>query len=339
MKLLVTGGCGFIGSNFIKYMLEQNNYHIVNLDKLTYAGQGQNIEHMGLDKNPYYKFIQGDILDSKLVNSIFEEYPIDVIVNFAAESHNSYAILNPLKFAETNTMGTVNLLEAVRKHKNNIRFHHISTCEVYGDLSLVSKKKFSEESPYRPNTPYNCSKAAADIFIRAYFKTFNLPVTISNCGNNYGPYQHPEKLIPRFATNLIDNIKVPVYKSSQNRREWIHVLDHCKAIDLILNKGRIGESYNVGSGIEKSIEEITEIILTELHQPESMKMYVEDRPSHDRRYLLDSSKITNELGWKPEIIFEQGIKDVIEWYKNHPEWWRPLKEKEGFIQEDQWAKS
>lgn len=334
-NILVTGGAGFIGSNFIRYWMgKYPEDRITNFDALTYAGNPENLRD--IENNENYYFIKGNICDLNFIDNVFEENKPDFIVNFAAESHNSYAILNPSRFAATNTMGTVNLLEIARKHKDYVkRFHHISTCEVYGDLDLDSKEKFTEKSPLLPNTPYNGSKAAADIFVRVYSKTFNLPITVSNCGNNYGPYQHPEKLIPRFVTNLLEGKKVPVYKSSQNRREWIHVLDHCRALDLILNKGRVGESYNVGSGIEKSIEEITEIILQGLNQPESMKMYVEDRPSHDRRYLLDCTKIRDELGWKPEISFESGIKETIDWYRKNEAWWKPLKEKD-FIQEDRW---
>ena len=335
MRLIVTGGAGFIGSNFIRYWI--NRYpedEIVNLDILTYAGNLDNLKD--LDENPNYRFAKGDISDFDFVDNLIKEFRPDCIVNFAAESHNSWAILNPTIFFKTNLLGTQTLLEACRKNKVP-RFHHISTCEVYGDLPLDSEEKFTETSPLRANTPYNASKACADLAVLAYFKTFKTPVTISNCGNNYGPYQFPEKLIPLFVSNLLDNKKVPLYKQSQNKREWIHVLDHCKAIDLILKQGKIGETYNVGTEVEKSVEEITDIILKALNQPESMKEYVEDRPGHDRRYLLDSSKIMNELGWKPEIPFEQGMQETIEWYKNNRQWWEPLKEKK-LIQEDKWEK-
>lgn len=333
--ILITGGAGFIGSNFIQYIFNKYpDYNIINLDKLTYCGNLANLSDF--DKDKRYKFIEGDICNFELVNNILKKYKPDCIVNFAAESHNSYAIINPSIFFKTNLLGTQTLLEAARK--NNIyRFHHISTCEVYGDLELDSNEKFTEETPYRPNTPYNASKAAADLAVRAYFKTFKLPVTISNCCNNYGPYQFPEKIIPLFVSNLLDNKKVPIYKSSQNKREWIHVIDHCEAIDLILKKGKIGETYNIGTGIEKSIEEITEIILKVLSKAKTMKTYVEDRPGHDRRYLLDSSKIMNNLGWKPNINFEQGIKETIQWYVKNRSWWEPLKEKR-FIEEEKWNK-
>ena len=341
---MVTGGCGFIGSNFIKYLLTDpevtEEIKILNVDSITYAGQGRNIEHMYKEsKNQKfltnYKFIRVDICDFHSIDIIIKKFSPDFIVNFAAESHNSYAILNPTVFFKTNLLGTQNLLEAARK--NNVgRFHHISTCEVYGDLDLKSKKKFTETTSYKPNTPYNASKAAADLAVRAYFKTFNLPITISNCSNNYGSYQFPEKLIPLFVTNLLENKKIPLYKNSQNKREWIHVLDHCKAIYKILKNGKVGETYNVGTGVEKSIEEITTIILKYLNMPETMKEYVPDRPSHDRRYLLDSKKIMKELKWKPAINFETGMKETIEWYKNNKIWWLSLKEKT-LIQENKWG--
>lgn len=333
MKYLITGGAGFIGSNFIHFLLKKYpDCSLVNLDKLTYCSSLESLKDIENDSR--YRFIKGDIGDFDLVNNLIKEFQPDFIVNFAAESHNSWAILNPTVFFQTNLIGTQTLLEAARKNKAP-RFHHISTCEVYGDLPLDSNEKFSEDSPYRPNTPYNASKAAADLAVRAYFKTFNLPVTISNCSNNYGPYQFPEKLIPLFVTNLLDNKKVPLYKSSQNKREWLHVLDHCRGIDLILQKGKVGQTYNIGSQVEKSVEEITEVILKTLNQPESMKMYVEDRPAHDRRYLLDSLKIKKELGWRPEIDFEKGMEQTINWYKENRLWWEPLKEKAA-VKEDQW---
>jgi len=335
MRLLVTGGAGFIGSNFIRYWLKKYPAdEIVNLDKLTYAGNLENLKDV--ENNPNYEFVKGDICSFNLVNNLVKKFSPDVIVNFAAESHNSWAIINPTVFFKTNVLGTQTLLEAARQNKVP-RFHHISTCEVYGDLALDSKEKFTENSPYRPKTPYNASKAASDLAVRAYFTTYQLPVTISNCSNNYGPYQFPEKLIPLFITNLLDGLKVPLYKSSQNRREWLYVEDHCRAIDLIIKKGRIGETYNVGSGVEKSVEEGTDIILKELKMPQSMKTYVEDRPAHDRRYLLDCSKIKRELGWKPRVKFEEGIKFTINWYRKNRKWWEPLKKKLNFSETD-WEK-
>lgn len=335
MKLLVTGGAGFIGSNFIRYWLKKYpEDKIINLDKLTYAGNLENLKD--IENNPNYKFVKGDICNFSFVNNLVKKFSPEVIVNFAAESHNSWAIINPTVFFKTNVLGTQTLLEVARQNKVP-RFHHISTCEVYGDLALDSKEKFTENSPYRPKTPYNASKAASDLAVRAYFITYQLPVTISNCSNNYGPYQFPEKLIPLFVTNLLDGLKVPLYKSSQNRREWLFVEDHCRAIDLIIKKGRIGETYNVGSGVEKSVEEITDIILKELRMPQSMKTYVEDRPSHDRRYLLDCSKIRRELGWRPQVKFEEGIKFTINWYRKNRKWWEPLKKKLN-ISETNWGK-
>lgn len=333
MKLLITGGAGFIGSNFIHYWLKNHpGDRVINLDKLTYAGNFENLR--SIERNPNYKFAKGDIADREFVNNLVRDFRPDIIVNFAAESHNSYAILNPTVFFKTNLMGTQNLLEASRINKVP-RFHHISTCEVYGDLPLESAEKFTEKSPYRPRTPYNASKAASDLAVRAYFETFGLPITISNCSNNYGPYQFPEKIIPLFVTNLLDNKSIPLYKSSRNKREWLHVIDHCKAVDLIISKGKIGETYNIGSGIEKSIEEIAEIVLKELDKPEGMKTYVEDRPGHDRRYLLDSSKIIKELGWKPEISFEDGMEETVKWYRNNRSWWEPLRGRSP-VEETEW---
>lgn len=324
MHLLITGGAGFIGSNFIRYWLEKYlNDNILNFDILTYAGNLASLADVAEKYKNNYQFVQGDIADRSCVDETIKNFKPDIIVNFAAESHNSYAILNPTVFFKTNLMGAQTLLEAARVNKIP-RFHHISTCEVYGDLPLDSEEKFTEKSPYRPRTPYNASKAASDLAVRAYFETFNLPMTISNCSNNYGPYQFPEKIIPLFATNLLNKKPIPLYRNSQNKREWLYVADHCKAIDLIIKKGAIGETYNIGSGTEKSIEEIADIILKNLGAPREMKTYIEDRLGHDRRYLLDSSKIAQELGWKPEISFETGIKQTIDWYKNNREWWQGL---------------
>ena len=272
-------------------------------------------------------------------DDLMEKQPPDVIVNFAAESHNSRAVLNPRRFFETNVMGTQMLLDLARKH-GVVRFHHISTCEVYGDLPLDSPEKFTERHPYRPRTPYNASKAAADHAVRAYFETYRLPVTISNCSNNYGHYQHPEKVIPLFTTHALDNKPLPLYRNSRNRREWLAVLDHCRAIDLIIQKGEIGETYNIGSGVEQSIEEIADAILAALDKPTSLKTYVPDRPGHDRRYLLDSSKIRRELGWEPQIDFESGLRDTVRWYVENRTWWAAIRKKEDSpaIQEDAWQK-
>jgi dTDP-glucose 4,6-dehydratase len=337
MKLLVTGGAGFIGSNFIRYWLEKYPQDkILNFDALTYCGNLENLADIVKKHKKNYQFVKGDITDFELVDKVVKKFRPEAIVNFAAESHNSWAVLNPTVFFKTNVMGTQTLLEAARKNQVP-SFHHISTCEVHGDLPLGSKEKFKETSPLQPRTPYSASKAASDLAVRAYFETFKLPVTVSNCSNNYGPYQFPEKIIPLFVTNLLDNLKVTLYQSSQNCREWLQVTDHCRAIDLILKKGKIGETYNVGSGVEKSIEEITAIILKELGKPASMKTYIEDRPGHDRRYLLDTAKIRRELGWRPQVGFEEGMKQTINWYKEHRSWWEPLKKRLNFSEKD-WGK-
>jgi len=329
MKLLVTGGAGFIGSNFIHYWIKAHpSDEIVNLDKLTYAGNLENLKD--IEKNPNYKFVKGDICDLEKNRKLFEKEKIDVVVNFAAEPHNGRAMIEPDIFVKTNVLGTQMLLEAV-KDVGIKRFHHISTCEVFGDLALDEDRAFKEDDAYRPKTPYNSSKAGANHEVMAYYHTFNIPVTISHCSNNYGPYQFPEKVIPRFIANAIDNKELPLFKSSKNKREWLHVQDHCKAIDMIIEKGKIGEAYNIGSGIEKNIEEISEAILTRLNKPDSLKTYIEDRPGHDRRYLLDITKIKEELGWQPEIDFEKGMDELVDWYVKNEKWWRPLIGK-GFVE-------
>jgi dTDP-glucose 4,6-dehydratase len=320
-RLLVTGGAGFIGSNFARYWLEQHpDDHVVAFDLLTYAGDRRNLE--GLD----VRLVEGDIADLELVERLLAEEEIEVVVNFAAESHNSLAVLDPARFFRTNVLGTQALLEASRRH-GLARFHHVSTCEVYGELPLDSGEAFTEESPYRPRTPYNASKAAADHAVRAYYETFELPVTITNCSNNYGPRQFPEKVIPLFLTNALDDQELPLYASTHNRREWLHVDDHCGAIELVLEGGREGETYNVGSGVERSIEEIADLVLDLAGKPDSLKTIVPDRPGHDRRYLLDSSKLRDELGWEPRIAFEDGMAVTAEWYAANRAWWEPLKER------------
>ena len=321
MRLLVTGAAGFIGSNFVRYWLQRHpDDHVVALDLLTYAGDPRNLDGLAV------RLVEGDIGDLTLGQRVLGEEGIDTVVNFAAESHNSLAVLDPSRFFRTNALGTQTLLEAARRHGIG-RFHHVSTCEVYGDLPLDSDEAFSEESPYRPRTPYNASKAAADHAVRAYFHTFELPVTITNCANNYGPYQFPEKVIPLFLTNAVDNRELPLYASTQNRREWLHVDDHCSAIELVLGRGRVGETYNVGSGVERSIEQIADLVLELTGKPQSLKTIVPDRPGHDRRYLLDSSKLRGELGWQPEISFEEGLRKTAEWYAANRAWWEPLKER------------
>jgi dTDP-glucose 4,6-dehydratase len=321
MRLLVTGGAGFIGSNFVRYWLDRHpDDRLVVYDLLTYAGDRRNLD--GLEDR--IGFVQGDIADADGVRAVLSDEQVDVVVNFAAESHNSLAVVDPTRFFRTNVLGTQTLLEAAL-HLGISRFHHVSTCEVYGDLPLDSAETFTEESPYRPRTPYNASKAGADHAVRAYFETFGLPVTITNCSNNYGPYQFPEKVIPVFVTNALDDEPLPLYASTANRREWLHVLDHCAAIDLVLQSGREGETYNVGSGVELSIEELADRVLALLDRPASLKTIVPDRPGHDRRYLLDSTKIRGELGWKPAHDFGRGLAETVEWYTRNREWWEPLK--------------
>ena len=323
MQILVTGAAGFIGSNFVHYWLERHpDDSVVALDLLTYAGNRANLE----GTKERVPFVQADIADIDLVENVLLEHAIDVVVNFAAESHNSLAVVDPGLFARTNVLGTQLLLEAARKAETE-RFHHISTCEVYGDLPLDSDESFSEESPYRPRTPYNASKAAADHYVRAYSETFGLQTTITNCSNNYGPFQFPEKVIPLFVTNALDERPLPMYSSTQNKREWLHVRDHCRAIELVLARGEPGATYNVGSGVEASIEEIADRVLELTGKPESLKTIVPDRPGHDRRYLLDSSKLRRELGWEPEIGFEDGLRETVEWYAANRAWWEPLRER------------
>jgi dTDP-glucose 4,6-dehydratase len=332
MRLLVTGGAGFIGSNFVHYWLERHpDDHVVVLDLLTYAGDRRSLA--GVEDR--IVFVEGDIGDLEGCERLLEAEGVEVVVNFAAESHNSLAVVDPSLFFRTNALGTQTLLEAARHAKRLERFHHVSTCEVYGDLPLDSDEVFTEDSPYRPRTPYNASKAAADHAVRAYHETYGLPVTITNCSNNYGPSQFPEKVIPLFVTNALDDRDLPLYASTRNKREWLHVRDHCRAIELVLEQGRVGETYNVGSGVEKSIAEIADAVLELTGKPESLKSVVPDRPGHDRRYLLDSTKLRRELGWKPDIAFEDGMRETVEWYGANRAWWEPLKER-ALVQETAW---
>jgi dTDP-glucose 4,6-dehydratase len=320
MRLLVTGGAGFIGSNFVRYWVDSHpDDHVVAYDVLTYAGNLPNLA----DVEDRSTFVQADICDLEAATAALAEGEIDTVVHFAAESHNSLAVLDPARFFRTNVIGTQTMLEAARRHGVR-RFHHISTCEVYGDLALDSDEKFTEESPYRPRTPYNASKAGADHAVRAYGETYGLPVTITNCCNNYGPYQFPEKVIPLFTTHALDDRSLPLYSSTQNRREWIHVLDHCRAVDAVLARGEVGETYHVGTGVEASIAEIADLVLGILGKPASLKEIVPDRPGHDRRYLLDSTKIERKLGWSPEIDFSEGMAETVNWYAKNREWWEPL---------------
>jgi dTDP-glucose 4,6-dehydratase len=320
MRLLVTGAAGFIGSNFVRYWIGGHpDDQVVALDALTYAGNRPNLA----DVEDKCSFVHGDIGNLDLMTEVMTEHEIDVVVNFAAESHNSLAILDPARFFRTNVLGTQLLAEAARRHGVE-RFHHISTCEVYGDLPLDSDEVFTEDTAYRPRTPYNASKAGADHAVRAYAETFGLPATITNCCNNYGPYQFPEKLIPHFCALALDDQPLTLYASTENRREWLHVIDHCTAIDAVLERGKVGETYHVGSGVEASIMEVADRLLAALGKPESLKTIVPDRPGHDRRYVLDSSKLRRELGWEPSVEWEQGLADTVTWYAEHRDWWEPL---------------
>jgi dTDP-glucose 4,6-dehydratase len=333
--VLVTGAAGFIGSNFVRHWRHaQPADRVIAFDLLTYAGHRESLADVADD----ITFVPGDIRDQRLVERVLGEHEVTMVVNFAAESHNSYAILRPVDFFETNAMGTVALLEVIRRASrgNHIRFHQISTCEVYGDMDLDDPGAFTEQSPYRPRTPYNAAKACSDHAVRAYGYTYGIPVTITNCSNNYGPYQFPEKVIPLFVTNALQGKPLPVYESSQNRREWLHVEDHCRAIEAALLRGRIGETYHVGSGIEADVATLARTILGELGMSENMMHTVPDRPSHDRRYLLDSSKLRSELGWAPTVEFAEGLKSTIVWYQENEDWWRPLLGRSPVVEETAW---
>jgi dTDP-glucose 4,6-dehydratase len=333
MNLLVTGGAGFIGSNFTRYWVEQHpDDRVVVLDLLTYAGNLPNLD----DLEGRFTFVQGDIGDFDLAEQLLRDHEIDVIVNFAAESHNSLAVLDPGLFFRTNVLGTQTLLEAARTVGIG-RFHHISTCEVYGDLPLDTDDVFTETSSYRPRTPYNASKAGADHAVRAYHETYGLPITITNCANNYGRYQFPEKVIPVFVTSALDDKPLQMYASTENRREWIHALDHCTAIDAVLERGRAGETYHVGTGVEKSIEEIADAVLAELGKPADLKTIIPDRPGHDRRYVLDWSKIRRDLGWEPRVAFDEGLAETVAWYAQHRDWWEPLRERAPVVEGSAWS--
>ena len=333
-SLLVTGGAGFIGSNFVRHWVEGHREdRVVVLDLLTYAGNRANLA----DLEGRYSFVEGDIGDAELVEDVLREQETDLIVNFAAESHNSYAIVNPGAFFRTNVLGTQVLCEAARRTGVS-RLHHISTCEVYGDLDLDAAEAFTESSPYRPRTPYNASKAGGDHVVRAYHETFGLPITITMCANSYGPFQFPEKAIPLFATRALEDRPLPIYASSQNRREWIHVLDHCRAIEMVIDRGRVGQTYHVGTGVEKSVEEIADLVLAALDKPASLKTTVPDRPGHDRRYALDWTKIRRELGWRPEIPFEEGLAETVAWYANNRAWWQPLLDRAPVNEEVAWSR-
>lgn len=312
-KVLITGGAGFIGSNFIHYILSKyNDYQVINLDKLTYAANLDNLKDIEDNKN--YRFIHGDIADQEFIFKLFENEKFDIVINFAAESHVDNSILNPQIFTITNILGTQVLLDACRKY-NIKRFHQVSTDEVYGELPLDDKNiLFTEKTPLNPSSPYSASKASADMLVKSYYRTYSLPITISRCSNNYGPYQHLEKLIPLMISKAINNDNLPVYGNGLNVRDWLHVYDHCTAIDLIIHEGKIGEIYNIGGNNEKSNIDVVKIILKELGKSEKLIKYVNDRPGHDLRYAIDSTKIKTSLNWKPVYSFEKGILDTIKWY-------------------------
>ncbi|MCS7053347.1 MAG: dTDP-glucose 4,6-dehydratase [Ignavibacterium sp.] len=319
-KILVTGGAGFIGSNFINHILKnRDDYFIVNLDKLTYAGNLENLKES--ENNPNYVFVKGDIQNNELVNYIFEKYQIKYVINFAAESHVDRSILGAEVFYRTNVIGTNVLLEAAKRFEVE-RFLQISTDEVYGSLGPTGL--FTESTPISPNSPYSSSKAAADLMVQAYHHTYGMPTLITRCSNNYGPYQFPEKLIPLMIINSINNKKLPVYGDGLNVRDWIYVIDHNRAVELVLEKGKIGEVYNIGASNEMKNIEIVKLILKHLNKSEDLIEYVKDRPGHDRRYAIDSSKIQNELGWKPQFSFESAIQYTIDWYLNNRQWWERI---------------
>lgn len=330
-NILVTGGAGFIGSNFIKHMLynEKGFALLINIDCLSYAGNLENLQE--IEQNSRYRFVKGDIRDRDLVQSLFDQYDIDTVVHFAAESHVDRSITEPEVFLTTNIIGTQVLLDMAknywkivpedkysREFKKGVKFLQVSTDEVYG--ALGKEGMFTEKTPLAPNSPYSASKASADLLVRAYHETYGMPVNITRCSNNYGPYQFPEKLIPLVIHNCKKGKKLPVYGDGMQIRDWLHVEDHCNAIRTVLNKGRAGEIYNIGGNNEKANIEIVKLIIKVLNSSEDLIEYVNDRPGHDRRYAIDNTKITTELGWHPEYTFEQGIKETIEWYLNNEEW-------------------
>ncbi len=323
MNILVTGGAGFIGSNFIHYMLKKHpNDNLINLDLLTYAGNIHNLDD--IKNNDHYHFVKGNIVNRELVTHLVHEFKIDHIVNFAAESHVDRSILHPDIFVETNVQGTLALLD-VAKREGIEKFLQVSTDEVYGTLGPTGY--FTEESPLKPNSPYSASKAAADMIVRSYFETYGYNVNITRCSNNYGPYQFPEKLIPLMTSNGMEGKDLPIYGNGKNIRDWLYVSDHCQAIDLVLRKGKPGEVYNVGGHNERTNNEIVHLIVDNLGISTDHIKYVKDRLGHDKRYAIDPSKIERELGWKPEYTFDTGIVKTIDWYKNHEDWWKPLKAK------------
>jgi len=329
-NMLVTGGCGFIGANFIHYLLKESDFEgrIVNVDKLTYAGNPENLTDIEKDYQDQYIFIKADICDGKRMDKIFDDYQIDSVCHFAAESHVDRSIVSPDAFIRTNILGTFNLLEAARsRQRQMIRFHHISTDEVYG--SLGKEGYFTETTPYRPNSPYSASKASSDHLVRAYYKTYGLPMTISNCSNNYGPYQFPEKLIPLIILNALGGKPLPIYGDGRNVRDWLYVRDHCTAVWTIMKRGKTGETYNVGGNSEMENITIVEMICNILDDMRPLNTggtlkdlitFVTDRPGHDRRYAIDFTKLSREMNWAPEASLESGIRDTIQWYLDNREW-------------------
>ncbi len=317
--ILVTGGAGFIGSNFVRYMLHAHSYRIINLDKLTYAGNLENLADV--ESHPNYTFVKGDICDRLLIDKLFQDEHIDTVVNFAAESHVDRSILGARVFIETNVLGTQTLLDAAKTYGVE-KFLQVSTDEVYGTLGETGY--FTEETPLAPNSPYSASKAGADLLVRAYRETFKMPTLITRCSNNYGPYHFPEKLIPLMIANALNDKPLPVYGDGLNVRDWLYVEDHCRAIDTVLHKGKFGEVYNIGGHNEKRNIDIVKLILQKLGKPESLITFVKDRPGHDRRYAIDASKIEHELGWRPQETFESGIEKTIQWYLEHHKWWERI---------------
>lgn len=328
-NILVTGGAGFIGSNFVKHMLATYDYNIINMDSLTYAGNLENLTD--IENNPKYIFIKADIRDREALDKIFADHQIDTVVNFAAESHVDRSIEDPELFLSTNVLGTQALLDTAKKYwkvnpedkhcrlfKEGVKYLQVSTDEVYGTLGKDGM--FTETTPLAPNSPYSASKTGADLIVRAYHETFGMPINITRCSNNYGPYQFPEKLIPLMINNCLNNKELPVYGDGMQIRDWLHVKDHCTGIDTVLHKGKIGEVYNIGGNNEKANIEIVKLIIKDLGKSEELIKYVQDRPGHDRRYAVDNSKITRELGWAPSYTFEQGIQETIEWYLANQEW-------------------
>jgi dTDP-glucose 4,6-dehydratase len=321
MKVLVTGGCGFIGSNFIRYLLQQaNDYQVVNLDALTYAGNPANLADLW--ENPRYAFVLGDICDRRLVEHVITS-GVDAVVHLAAESHVDRSILDPAGFVRTNVLGTQTLLEAARKGRVG-RFLHVSTDEVYGSLGAVGQ--FTEQSPLAPNSPYAASKAAADLLVRAYVRTYGVPAIITRASNNYGPYQFPEKVIPLFVTNALEGRELPTYGDGQHVRDWLFVEDHCEGLMRVLQAGRVGEIYNIGGGQECTNLELARLIVHAVGVSEEMIRFVKDRPAHDRRYALSSEKMAAELGWQPRVMLTEGLARTVVWYREHVPWWRKLKD-------------